>query len=88
MFAFVRRAGDGSFVVAVCNFTPMVRDGYRLGMPLAGRYREIINTDNQIYGGSGLGNGVIETQATPWHGRPQSMTLTLPALCTLMWVLA
>ncbi|MBB3180683.1 1,4-alpha-glucan branching protein GlgB [Variovorax sp. Sphag1AA] len=88
VFAFMRRAGDGSFVVAVCNFTPMVRHGYRLGMPLAGKYREIINTDNQIYGGSGLGNGVIETQELRWHGRPQSMTLTLPALCTLMWVLA
>ncbi|SEB21012.1 1,4-alpha-glucan branching protein GlgB [Variovorax sp. YR216] len=88
VFAFVRRAGDGSFVVAVCNFTPVVRHDYRLGMPLAGKYREIINTDNQIYGGSGLGNGVIDTQAMPWHGRPQSMTLTLPALCTLMWVLA
>jgi len=88
VFAFIRRAADGSFVIAVCNFTPMVRQHYRLGMPLAGKYREIINTDNQIYGGSGLGNGVIETQAMPWHGRPQSMTLTLPALCTLMWVLA
>ncbi|MBO9515511.1 MAG: 1,4-alpha-glucan branching protein GlgB [Variovorax sp.] len=88
VFAFVRRAADGGCVVAACNFTPVVRHGYRLGMPLAGAYREIINTDHAIYGGSGLGNGILETQAIPWHGRAQSMSLTLPALCTLMWVLA
>ena len=86
VFSFVRRARDGSFVVAVCNFTPVVRHGYRLGVPAAGRYREIINTDNPVYGGSGVGNGVVETDALAWHGQEQSMAIVVPPLATVMWV--
>jgi 1,4-alpha-glucan branching enzyme len=88
VFAFVRKAGDGRFVLAVCNFTPVVRHGYRLGVPAPGAYREIINTDNTIYGGSGVGNGVVPTEAVAWHGRAHSLVLTVPPLATLMWVLA
>jgi len=86
VFSFVRRARDGSFVVAVCNFTPVVRHGYRLGVQAAGRYREIINTDNPVYGGSGVGNGVVETDALAWHGQEQSMAIVVPPLATVMWV--
>ena len=88
VFAFIRRARDGSFVVAVCNFTPMVRHGYRLGMPAAGAYRELINTDNDVYGGSGVGNGVVATEGIGHHGQPQSMVINVPPLGTVMWVLA
>ncbi|MDM0115526.1 1,4-alpha-glucan branching protein GlgB [Variovorax sp. J22R133] len=88
VFAFVRRARDGSFVVAVCNFTPVVRQGYRLGVPSVGSYREIINTDNPVYGGSGVGNGVVESEAVSSHGWEQSLVMTVPPLATVMWTLA
>ncbi|MGJ7495118.1 1,4-alpha-glucan branching protein GlgB [Variovorax sp. RT4R15] len=88
VFAFIRRARDGSFVVAACNFTPMVRHGYRLGVPVAGAYREIINTDNDVYGGSGVGNGVVATEGIAHHGQPQSVVINVPPLGTVMWVLA
>ena len=88
VFAFVRRARNGQFVLAVCNFTPVVRHGYRLGVPVEGAYREIINTDNTAYGGSGVGNGVVPTEGVHWHGHAHSLVMTLPPLATLLWVLA
>lgn len=88
VFSFVRRARDGSFVVAACNFTPVPRIGYRLGLPAAGSYREIINTDHHVYGGSGVGNGVIASEPVAWHGQAQSAEMSLPPLATVMWVLA
>ena len=88
VFAFVRRAPDGACVVAVCNFTPVVRRGYRLGLPQAGTWREVINTDQAVYGGSGVGNAPVGTQPVPWHGQPQSAVMTVPPLATVLWVLA
>ncbi|MDH6592450.1 1,4-alpha-glucan branching enzyme [Variovorax sp. TBS-050B] len=87
VFGFLRRARDGSFVVVVCNFTPVAREGYRLGVPAAGSYREVINTDAAVYGGSGVHNGVVEAEAVPWQGQPYSVSLRLPPLATVMWVL-
>jgi 1,4-alpha-glucan branching enzyme len=87
VFAFVRRARDGAFVVAVCNFTPVARHGYRLGVPAAGQYREIINTDNHVYGGSGVGNGEIGSEPVAWQGQEQSLVISVPPLGTVMWVL-
>jgi 1,4-alpha-glucan branching enzyme len=87
VFAFVRRGRDGAFVVAVCNFTPVVRHGYRLGVPCSGSYREIINTDGVVYGGSGVGNGVVASEALAWHGKVDSVVVDLPPLATVMWVL-
>ncbi|MBX6762191.1 MAG: 1,4-alpha-glucan branching protein GlgB [Rubrobacteraceae bacterium] len=80
--SFLRRARDpGDFVFVVCNFTPVVRHGYRLGVPRGGRYAEILNTDAPKYGGSGVGNGeVVEASAVPSHGREHSLELTLPPL--------
>ncbi len=71
----------------ICNFTPVARHGYCIGVPDAGRYRELINTDLAVYGGSGVGNGVLATDATGQHGRAQSIAVTLPPLATLMLVL-
>lgn len=88
VFAFVRRARDGGFVLAVCNFTPVPRRGYRVGVPAAGAYREILNTDGSIYGGSGAGNGVLESEPVGWHHRAQSLVMSVPPLATVMWVLA
>jgi len=72
----------------VCNFTPLPRHGYRLGVPVAGAYREAINTDGTVYGGSGVGNGVVDSEPVPWHGRADSILISVPPLATVMWVLA
>ena len=86
VLSYIRRGADpGSFVVVVCNFTPVVRQGYRIGVPKAGRYREILNTDSTHYGGSDAGNaGYIETQNFPAHGMAVSLSLTLPPLGVLV----
>ena len=84
--AYLRRARDGSdYVAAVCNFTPVVRRNYRIGVPSGGRHREILNTDAREYAGSGVGNaGSVAAAPVPWHGRPYSLALTLPPLAVLL----
>ena len=85
MLAFLRRAADDSLVVVVCNFTPVPRQDYRIGVPIAGRYHERINTDAAIYGGSNLGNyGGVVADSLPSHDRPFSLRLTLPPLATVV----
>ena len=65
--------------------TPAPRPGYRIGVPRAGHWREITNTDSRFYGGSDMGNnGGAATTAVPAHGEPQSLELTLPPLSTIM----
>ena len=72
--------------VIVCNFTPLPRQGYRIGVPLPGRYRERINTDAEEYGGSGVGNaGEVHADPHPMHGHPHSLLLNLPPLGTLIF---
>ncbi|MBI1209407.1 MAG: 1,4-alpha-glucan branching protein GlgB [Azospirillum sp.] len=81
------RKGDGDQppVLVVCNFTPVPHSGYRLGVPAAGTWRELLNTDAEIYGGSDLGNsGGVAAQEVPCHGRPVSLVLTLPPLATVV----
>ncbi len=85
--AFARHDGKGQVVLVACNFTPVPRHGYRIGVSQAGSWREIINTDLSVYGGSGLSNGILQTQPQAAHGRAQSLALTLPPLATLMLVL-
>jgi 1,4-alpha-glucan branching enzyme len=71
--------------VVVCNFTPVVRRGYRVGVPYPGIYVERLNTDAAEYGGSGVGNaGQVTAAPHPWHGRPFSLDLTLPPLAALV----
>jgi 1,4-alpha-glucan branching enzyme len=71
-------------VLVVCNFTPVPRLGYRVGVPSAGFWRELLNSDAKEYGGSGLGNlGGAEAEAKPEHGRPYSLSLTLPPLAAV-----
>jgi 1,4-alpha-glucan branching enzyme len=83
--AFLRRGKDpDDFVLAVLNFTPVIREGYRVGVPEAGRYAELLNTDAGVYGGSDVGNGgAVEAEESPSHGRPYSLSLTLPPLGAL-----
>ena len=80
--AFVRRARDPrDLVLVVCNFTPVPRHGYRVGVPVEGFYRELLNTDAGFYGGSNLGNaGGVRAEPRPWSGQPWSVTLSLPPL--------
>ncbi|MEV0624379.1 1,4-alpha-glucan branching protein GlgB [Nonomuraea wenchangensis] len=80
-FSFVRFAKDGSAVACVVNFSGAPHDGYRLGLPYAGRWREVVNTDAYDYWGSGVGNmGGIEAVEEPCHGLSYSTTLRVPPL--------
>jgi len=75
------RWGEGEELLVVLNFTPVVRQGYRIGAPRPGEYREILNTDSEIYGGGNQGNlGSLHTQNTPMHNKPWSLELSLPPL--------
>ncbi len=80
--SFIRRGRTTGDVLAVaCNFTPVPREGFRLGVPRAGHWHERLNSDAPLYGGSGLGNlGGVTAVPTPWHGRPALLNITLPPL--------
>lgn len=82
VIAFQRRArNQDNAIVVVCNFTPVVRDDYRVGVPRSGYYREILNTDSGYYWGSGAGNsGGVNAEPIPWNGKPWSISLRLPPL--------
>jgi len=85
--SFIRRAKNGrGFVLAVYNFTPVVRTDYRVAVPQAGFYEEILNTDAAIYGGSNVGNvGGVLSEPIPWLGKEHSLKLTLPPLGALFF---
>jgi len=69
------------FLVCVFNFTPVPREHYRIGVPRAGVYREILNSDAEIFGGSNVGNlGACTAESAEAHGRPYSLLITLPPL--------
>jgi 1,4-alpha-glucan branching enzyme len=82
VFAFLRRGRDSSdAVVVVCNFTPVPRYQYRVGVPTGGPWREILNTDSSLYSGGNIGNGgQVWALDEPWAGQPHSLCLTLPPL--------
>jgi 1,4-alpha-glucan branching enzyme len=88
VLVYLRKSDDGSDpAVVICNLTPVVREDYRIGVPLPGRWREVLNTDAQRYGGSGVGTATPpEAEATSWHGRDHSLRLTLPPLATVVMV--
>ena len=85
VLAFLRIGAEGDKPVAVvCNFTPEPRMGYRIGLPMPGVWREALNSDSSIYGGSNVGNlGSINAETRPAHGFPASAALTIPPLATL-----
>ena len=84
MLSWMRRDRSGEFVICLTNFTPVVRNDYRIGVPEKRRYAEIINTDDASYGGSGIKNPTMQATETGWHGRPYSITVNVPALATLI----
>jgi 1,4-alpha-glucan branching enzyme len=86
--SFLRKSRDGELVAFIVNATPIVRYNYRLGVPEAGFYREIINTDAETYGGSNVGNyGGLQSEAQEWMGREHSIVIHLPPLATLAFKL-
>ncbi len=86
-FAFLRWGADGSVVACVNNFSPVPQTAYRIGLPFSGVWREAVNTDADVYGGSGVGNmGAVVASEQPWHGQPASATVTLPPLGSIWLV--
>jgi 1,4-alpha-glucan branching enzyme len=85
--SFVRRAKDpNEFLIFVCNFTPVPRAGYRIGVPEPGYYKELLNSDSASYWGSNMGNmGGLEAEPISWYGRPHSLNLTLPPLAAVVF---
>jgi 1,4-alpha-glucan branching enzyme len=84
--SFLRRSKGGGAVLVVCNLTPVPRHNMLLGVPEPGYWREILNSDATVYGGSGVGNlGGVEAQAVPWHGQPQTVNLTAPPLAVVLF---
>ena len=85
ILSFIRSARDGSFVIVVLNFTPVVREHYRIGVPHVGTYVELLNSDSTYYGGSNVGNAPhVHADALPWMGLPASLALRLPPLAGLL----
>ncbi len=87
IISFARRARNPDhMVISVCNFTPTLRKNYRLGVPSGGRWKEVLNSDALEYGGSGQGNlGGVEADHHPFHGRTDSISITLPPLSCLFF---
>jgi 1,4-alpha-glucan branching enzyme len=87
IISFVRKsATKGEQILVICNFTPVTRFGYRVGVPTRGKWEELINSDAMIYGGSGQGNkGGFEADAIEWHGRPWSLSLTVAPLSVMFF---
>ena len=84
VISFLRKSEEQHLLVVV-NFTPVPREGYRIGVPQGGAYRELFNSDAGHYSGSNMGNlGRVEVEQVAWMGRPQSMLLTLPPLSVLI----
>jgi 1,4-alpha-glucan branching enzyme len=88
ILSFMRKGDDGEIAVVIVNLTPVPRESYRIGVPQAGRYREIINSDSEYYGGSNMGNGPspLVAEETPWMNRPYSLSLTLPPLASIVFL--
>uniref|UniRef100_UPI0040563B41 1,4-alpha-glucan branching protein GlgB n=1 Tax=Candidatus Electrothrix sp. TaxID=2170559 RepID=UPI0040563B41 len=85
VFSFIRKAKKtDDFLVIICNFTPVVREKYCIGVPQSGRYREIINSDLTVYQGSGVCNSELHTVSERSYGMEHSLMLTLPPLATLI----
>ena len=82
IIVFLRKnTSAGRRVLVACNLTPIVRYGYRVGVPVSGYWREALNSDSDAYGGANVGNsGGLDTEPVPSHGHMQSLSLTLPPL--------
>jgi len=79
-----RRKGDHQELIVVLNFTPVVRENYRIGVPEAGTYHEVFNSDSHLYDGSNVANGEVVSDPIPWMNQAHSINLTLPPLAGLI----
>jgi 1,4-alpha-glucan branching enzyme len=85
VISFLRRSSTGALALVVCNFTPVPRPHYRVGVPVGGRWQERLNSDAADYGGSGQGNlGALSAEPHAAHGQPQSLALRLPPLAVII----
>jgi 1,4-alpha-glucan branching enzyme len=86
VYGFIRQTADGrEQLLVLSNMTPVPREGYRIGVPRGGYWRELLNTDAAVFGGSNLGNGGgASTEDVESHGQPASLVLTLPPLATIV----
>ena len=85
VLSFARWADDQHLIVAL-NFTPVPRNGFRLGVPHNGRYHEVFNSDSNYYGGGNLGNGLgLMSSSIPWHGQPHSIEVSVPPLAGVIF---
>ncbi len=84
VLSWLRRDASGGYVVCIVNLTPVVREGYRVGVPDAGEYRTLLNSDDSRYGGTGVGTDTVASSDQGQHGRPPSIELTLPPLAMLI----
>ncbi|HQT25287.1 MAG TPA: 1,4-alpha-glucan branching protein GlgB [Burkholderiales bacterium] len=86
VLSYLRKGDCEELMIVVLNLTPVPRQGYRIGVPLEGSYREVLNTDSSYYGGSNVGNGVepVSAEDMPWMGKPYSILLTLPPLAGIV----
>ena len=87
VFAWLREdpTGEAPPVLVVANATPTVHYGYRVGVPEGGSWTELLNSDAEVYGGSGMGNlGAVEAEDQAWHGFEHSIPLTLPPLAVVL----
>jgi 1,4-alpha-glucan branching enzyme len=86
VYSYLRLARDGSPVLFIANFTPVVREGYRVGVPVPGEWREVLNSDDPRYGGSGVVNGSVPADPISTHGYDQSVQIRVPPLAAAFFV--
>ncbi|HSI96560.1 MAG TPA: 1,4-alpha-glucan branching protein GlgB, partial [Methylophilaceae bacterium] len=85
IISYLRRSANGEYAVVLLNFTPVPRQGYRIGVPEPGYYRELLNSDAACYGGGNMGNGAgVASEALSWMGYPHSIVVTLPPLAGII----
>ena len=83
VIAFLRRNAKGKTLLVVCNFNPVLRSDYKMGVPVSGSYAELMTSDDEAYGGSGIHNGVVRSKKGSMHGFDQYISLTLPPMSTM-----
>ena len=87
VLSYIRKGKDGQCAVVLLNFTPMSREGYRIGLPHGGTWKEAVNSDSAHYGGSNVGNGGgVHAEELPWQGQPFSALISLPPLAGVVFV--
>ena len=87
MMAYLRKGNsEHKDQLIVCNFTPVIREIFKIGVTTAGKWKEVFNSDASKYGGSGVGNKKALTATdTPWHGKPYALEMIIPPLATIIF---